>query len=288
MADAGLDDLDPRLRQPLLDLRLQVLGHLGRLPAQRRLGVVVRVVRVAGGEVAQRRLALDVDEVLVVVHLEAGFGRLDDAPDDHRGNLDRVPLDVVHLQAAALEVPDAQGDPALRVEGVGPAEALHLDRAHVAAEQLQDLGFVGVDDEQPGQHDAVQRGGERVEDDRPRGGVGPLSRLHDDEHDQEHQQRQQDPERDPPGRRRHLFLADHRRTLLVGASNVISLRNHARQYQSSGGLFLGGRTESAAFFTEAGAVPRMLPFSPFRVRPPLRCVSHGPGGRTQDVAFFAF
>ena len=72
--------------------------------------VVVRVVGIAGGEVAQRRLALHVDVVVVVVDLEQRLGGVDDAPDDDRGDLDRVAFEVVDLEARALEVADAQRD----------------------------------------------------------------------------------------------------------------------------------------------------------------------------------
>ena len=84
VADAGLEHLDAGLGQPILDLALQVLGDRGGVAAQRGVLVVVRVVGIAGGEVAQRRLALDVDVVVVVVDLEERLGGVDDAPDDDR------------------------------------------------------------------------------------------------------------------------------------------------------------------------------------------------------------
>ena len=113
----------PARGEPLLDLVLQVLGDRRRVAAQRHLRVVVRVVGVARGQVAQRRLGLHLDVVVVVVHLEHRFGGVDDAPDDDGGDLDRVAVVVVDLQVRALEVADAQRDPLLRVERVRPAQA---------------------------------------------------------------------------------------------------------------------------------------------------------------------
>ena len=103
----------------------------------------VRVVRVARGRVAQRRLALHRDVVLVVVDFEDGFRGLDDPPHDDRGNVDRIAVLVVHLELRALEVPHAQRDLALLVERVGPSQPGDLRGADVVAEQLQDLRFVG-------------------------------------------------------------------------------------------------------------------------------------------------
>jgi len=70
---------------------LHVLGNRGRLAPERGHVVSVRVVGVARGEVPDRRLALDVDEVLVVVHLEAGFSGLNHPPDHNRCDLDGIP-----------------------------------------------------------------------------------------------------------------------------------------------------------------------------------------------------
>jgi hypothetical protein len=108
VADAGLEHLDAGLGQPILDLAFQVLGDGGGVAAQRGVLIVVRVVRVAGGEIAQRRFALDVDVVVVVVDLEERFGGVDDTPDDDGGDLDRVALEVVDLEPRALEIADPQ------------------------------------------------------------------------------------------------------------------------------------------------------------------------------------
>ena len=99
MADARLDDLDAGLGEAVLDLLLQVLGDL-RVCRAARSALVVRVVGVARRQVAQRRLALDLDVVVVVVHFEDRLGGIDDAPHDDRGDLDRVAVVVVHLQLA--------------------------------------------------------------------------------------------------------------------------------------------------------------------------------------------
>ena len=102
------DHFDAGARQPVLDLLLQVIRDRRRVAAQRHLRVVVRVVGVARGEVPQRRFALHLHVVVVVVHLEDGFGRVDDLPDDDGGDLDRVAFVVVDLEPRALEVAHAQ------------------------------------------------------------------------------------------------------------------------------------------------------------------------------------
>ena len=155
-------DLDARLRQAILDLLAEVVGNRLRVPAQRELRLVVRVVRVAGRHVAKGRFALHVHVVLVVVHFEDGLRRVDDLPDHDGRDLDRVAVQVVDLQPGALEVPHAQRRPPLRVERVCEAQPRLPRGADVLAEQLQDLGLVRIDDEQAaGEHDLHRERHER-------------------------------------------------------------------------------------------------------------------------------
>ena len=156
MADAGLGDLDAGLGQPLLDLVAEVVGDVGGVAAQRVSLVVLRVVGVAGGEAAEGGLALDVDELLVVVDLEQRLRGIDHPPHDDRGDLDGIAVEVVHLEALALEVAHPQRDGPLAVEGAGPAQAGLLGGPDVPAEQLQHLGLVGVDHEHPCDEDEVR------------------------------------------------------------------------------------------------------------------------------------
>ena len=80
----------PALDEAVLDLGLEPLRDLGGVAAQRDLALDVRVVGIRRGQIAHRRLGLDLDEVLVVVDLEQRLRRVDHAPDDHRRDLDRV------------------------------------------------------------------------------------------------------------------------------------------------------------------------------------------------------
>ncbi len=105
---------------------------------------------------AHRRLALDRDVLLVVVHLEQGLGRVVDLPHHHRRDLDGVARQVVHLQAVAVEVAGLHGDLALGEEGVGVAQADLAAGALVVARQQQDRGLVGVDDEESRQQEDAQ------------------------------------------------------------------------------------------------------------------------------------
>ena len=167
VADPGLQDLDPRLLEPVLDLGLEVLGDLGRVAPQRDLPLGVRVIRVAQRHVPQGGLALDVDEVVVIVDVEERLGRVDHLPDDDGGDLDRVARQVVDLEALALEVPDPERDGPLGEERVDPAEPRFADRAVVVAEELEDLRLVRIDGEEPEQAgDATDPDQRRQEDQR--------------------------------------------------------------------------------------------------------------------------
>ncbi len=98
--------------------------------------------------------------VLVVVHLKGGFRRLDHAPHDHRGDLDRIAFGVVHLQMRALEVPHPERDPLACVERIRPSQTGSLRAPRVVAKELQHLRFVRIDDEEPPQCEHPQGHGD--------------------------------------------------------------------------------------------------------------------------------
>src|ERR1043166_986866 len=75
---------------------------------------------------AEGGFRLDVDEMLVIVDVEDGFERLDDAPDDDGRDLDRVAVVIVDLELAALEVAHAQRQPPAVRQRVDPPEARRL------------------------------------------------------------------------------------------------------------------------------------------------------------------
>ena len=95
--------------------------------------------------VAQRRLGLDVHEVLEVVDLEQRLGRVGHPPHDDGGDLDRVAVVVIDLELGGLEVAHPHGDATSFGQRVDPVQALLADRPVVAAEQDECAGFVGVD-----------------------------------------------------------------------------------------------------------------------------------------------
>ena len=125
------------------------------------------------GQVPQRRLGLDLHEVLVVVDLEEGLGRVGDLPDDDGGDLDGIAVAVVDLELGRLEVAHADADPAPPGEGVDPVEPLGADGAGVAAEEDEDAGLVRVDRGQAGEHH--EDGHEEDYQDRQR---GPFDQPH--------------------------------------------------------------------------------------------------------------
>ena len=109
VADPRLDDFDTGFRQPLLHFVAHPIGDFaaGRQP-QRHLRILMRIVGIRGRQIPHRGLALHVDEVLVVVDVEHRLERLDDAPDDDRGNFDGIAVSLVDLQLGALEIAHPQ------------------------------------------------------------------------------------------------------------------------------------------------------------------------------------
>ena len=91
-----------------LDPGRNLLGEFSRNQLSRapqrlfaRLGIVVRV---AGGDVAQRGLGLNPDEVFRVLDREGSLGGVGDLPDNDRRDRDRVTVSVVDLELVGLEV----------------------------------------------------------------------------------------------------------------------------------------------------------------------------------------
>ena len=195
-----------RLAEAVLDLVLQVLGHLGRAAAQRQVALQVGVVGIAGGQVADRGLALHLQVVLVVVHLEDGLRGVHHPPDHDGRDLDGVAVGVVDLQPGVLEVADAQGHPPLRVEGVGPAQALVARGAAVGPEELQHDPLVRVHGEHPADEQDVE-GEQQAEAHHPQ--ARPVPGRLDDPEDRPSQQHEEHQQHQQPGRRRPFTLADH-------------------------------------------------------------------------------
>ena len=169
------------------------------------LSCVVRVVR---GQVAQRGLALDVHVVRVVLYLEARLGGVHHLPDDHGGDLDRIAVEVVDLQAVGLEVAHAQRDAAAAGERVDPVPTLFLDRADVAAEQQDDARLVRRDDLVAEQ---VQERADRAQDaeDQRRRGKHMLVGDADETQDCDDHEDQRHSEHDESGQGSGFFLLDH-------------------------------------------------------------------------------
>ena len=106
--------------------------------------------------VAERRLALHLHVVLVVVHLEHRLRGVDDLPHHDGGDLDRVAVLSFTLSLALSKLRIAQRDRLLRVERVRPAQPGALRGADVAAEELQHPAFVRVHDEEAGEQEDHQ------------------------------------------------------------------------------------------------------------------------------------
>ena len=137
------------LTRALEQLSLKLGGDLFHVAAERRLSLLAVVVGVAVGQVAHGRLALHVDVLLEVVHVERGLGRILDPPDHHGGDLDRVAPLVVDLQLLAVEVPRPQRDPPFHHERIGPMPTALSYRSAISTEEDQDPALVRLQGEVP-------------------------------------------------------------------------------------------------------------------------------------------
>jgi hypothetical protein len=157
----------------------------------------------------------DVDGAVLTQPIETAlargqFRRVLDLPDDHGGDLDRVPVGVVHLGGRALVVPDPDRHPPPAGERVDPVQPGLPDRAAVAAEQLDHASLAGHDwcqaadgqlvryGKQAGEHDQARRAGiARAEGD-----------AQDQQHDRGHQHHDAGDQDGHAGRRPCLALRD--------------------------------------------------------------------------------
>ena len=98
------------------------------------------------------RFGLHGHEVVVVLDGVGRLGRVDHLPDDDGGDLDRIAVGVVDLQMVRLEVAHPQADGPAHGEGEHAPEARLGDGADVAAEELDDRGLPGWDDDQRRRH----------------------------------------------------------------------------------------------------------------------------------------
>ena len=113
------------------------------------------------------RLGLDLDELLVVLDVEDGLRRVDDAPDDDRRDLDRVADRVVDLEDLAVEVLDAQRDDAAQGEWPRPGESAGVDGPEVRAQEGNDRRLVRLDDDETGRRDPGGDGDDSPAKSRP-------------------------------------------------------------------------------------------------------------------------
>ena len=158
VSDARFDDLDARDLDALLQIETEGGGDLLRTAAEGFLVVLGDVIGVLSCDVPYRRVALYRDEVGVVVHVEDGFCRVADAPDDHDAYLDGVAVGVVDLLFLVVEGHGFQRDmhPArahsgsggieLAAEGVVPIVAFLFDRPLIFAEEGEHHRLIGGDD----------------------------------------------------------------------------------------------------------------------------------------------
>ena len=112
-------------------------ASVGVVAQRQGVRVVVNVVGVGVGHVADGGLGLHPDEVDEVVDSESGLGGVGHLPHHDGGDLDRVAVGVVDLGDRRLVVANAGGHFLAIGQRVDPAQAVRADRADVTAEQLQ-------------------------------------------------------------------------------------------------------------------------------------------------------
>src|SRR5690606_18689183 len=120
MRQPGLHHVYAGYLEPGIELGLERSSQLVRVLAETGSVLACSVVRVTSREAAQSRLGLDIHELLVVVDVERGFGRVLDPPHHHCADLDGVAVGVVDLERLAVEVAHPESHPSLDGEGVYP------------------------------------------------------------------------------------------------------------------------------------------------------------------------
>lgn len=143
VADSGLDHFHNGLAQTGLDLVSQMRFDHVAMAAQRRLAVVIGVVRVGLCHLTQRRLALDVHIALIVIHTEHRFGRIQHLPHDLDTDFDRIAIVLVDVQLTVFEISHSPRNALFGVKRMGPAQAFDAHCTGVLAKQLLHLTLVG-------------------------------------------------------------------------------------------------------------------------------------------------
>ena len=118
---------------------------------------------------ADRRLARDFHEPLVIVDVEHGLRRIRHLEDDDRTDLDRIALQVVDLQRLAVEVAYLQRYLLLGGEREHHPKSGLGDRADVAAEERNDLRLVRLYDRHRRDCHEEQQNEQDAERDNPAG-----------------------------------------------------------------------------------------------------------------------
>ena len=146
---ACLQYFDTAAVQPFLQFPGEFARYHVCVGAQRRRFCFTHsvIIRVALGELAHRRLALQIDILVIVLHVELGLRRIVHLPHHNRSNLDRVAQQVVHLDPIGRQVVRSQGDDEFAGEGVGPVEAGRTHGTAVRTEQHQHTRHVRIHDE---------------------------------------------------------------------------------------------------------------------------------------------
>ena len=175
MADACLDYFHAGFVEPFLDVLPKLIADFDRVATQRDF-VVLTVVRVPACQTAKCRFTLCGHEVLIIVDFKQCFSRVDNFPDNHGGDLDRVAITVIDLRratrrpalvlqylphlvlrfrsrdAAGFKVADTQRDLFLRIERIDPEESGFLHGSAVAAKQQHDSRIIRCDRLKAEQH----------------------------------------------------------------------------------------------------------------------------------------
>ena len=118
-AEARLQHFHPGRRQSLFQFGAKFLTNQFRGATQTDSAVFLAIVRVAAGQVAQRRFTLNMDIIFVVIDIVKCLGGVHHAPDHHGCDLDGVAIEIVHFGGLAMLAPQGGGHIAGGVFGGG-------------------------------------------------------------------------------------------------------------------------------------------------------------------------
>ena len=164
--DAAFQHFNARATKTAIKFFFQFCANQIRATAQACAIHIGRVVVIAACQIAQRGLALNLHIALVILHGEERLGCINNAPHNHRRNINWVAVKIVHLHGvsrargfanhfshwifhglclkrASFKCAHAQRDLFLGCERIRPVKSNFANRAAIVAKQHHCATFIG-------------------------------------------------------------------------------------------------------------------------------------------------